>query len=39
MKKYPTLSVQDAFIVASGLESSTNTVPAMWEITVNFGPH
>jgi hypothetical protein len=38
MQEYPTLSVQDAFIVASGLESSTNTVPATWEIKGNFGP-
>jgi hypothetical protein len=38
MQEYPTLSVQDAFIVASGLTQSTNTVPATWEIRGNFGP-
>jgi hypothetical protein len=38
MIKYPTLSVQDAFIVASGLTATNNTVPASWEIKGNLGP-
>jgi Condensation domain len=36
--QYPTLSVQDHFILASGLKASTNTVPAAWRIDGNFGP-
>jgi hypothetical protein len=37
MQQYPTSSVQDGFIHASGLTESNNTVPAAWEIRGNFG--
>lgn len=37
MQQYPTSSVQDGFILASGLTASNNTVPAAWEIRGNFG--
>lgn len=33
---YPTLSVQDAFIRASGLMTSTNIMPAAWEVHGEF---